>query len=172
MSEWTKKSPLEWQAYVNKEVKVTASEKNEFQGWVLTTDPVSANVVLVNFLDDGQVTVTGVTGHAVQAVEVLREGDEATRERLLTLFTPKESRAYSPEDLEKRKSRLKTWLEKNHIPVSEVGDSRRTLCVAGVLTIDPPYGPEDCNSSNEIILSRVQGLIEGHLTASQQETGP
>jgi len=39
--------------------------------------------------------------------------------------------------------------------------------VAGVLTVDPPYGPEECSSSNEIILSRVQGLIQGYLEKQQ-----
>lgn len=46
---------------------------------------------------------------------------------------------------------------------------KRLFVVAGVLTIDPPYGPENCNSSNEITLSRVQDLIQGHLEASQWE---
>lgn len=55
------------------------------------------------------------------------------------------------------------------IIITEQRDSQKTLCVAGVLTIDPPYGPENCNSSNEIILSRVQDLIQGHLEASQWE---
>jgi hypothetical protein len=42
MSEWTKKSPLEWKGYVYKEVRVIASEKKEYKGWFLTADPVSA----------------------------------------------------------------------------------------------------------------------------------
>uniref|UniRef100_A0A2K5QM74 Gem nuclear organelle associated protein 6 n=1 Tax=Cebus imitator TaxID=2715852 RepID=A0A2K5QM74_CEBIM len=46
MGEWMKKGPLEWQDYIYKEVRVTASEKNEYKGWVLTTDPVSAKVSL------------------------------------------------------------------------------------------------------------------------------
>ncbi|XP_036606463.1 gem-associated protein 6 [Trichosurus vulpecula] len=167
MSEWMKKSPLEWQDYVYKEVRVTASEKNEYKGWVLTTDPVSANIVLVNFLEDGTVAVTGVMGHAVQTVETLNEDNQEVREKLMHMFMPEESKAYNPEDLEKRKISLKSWLEKNHIPITEQGESQSTLCVAGVLTIEPPYGPEDCSSSNEIILSRVQDLIQGHLTASQ-----
>ncbi|EDL38515.1 gem (nuclear organelle) associated protein 6, isoform CRA_a [Mus musculus] len=41
MSEWMKKSPLEWEDYVYKEVRVIACEK-EYKGWLLTTDPVSA----------------------------------------------------------------------------------------------------------------------------------
>ncbi|KAG3294320.1 gem-associated protein 6 [Ictidomys tridecemlineatus] len=167
MSEWMKKSPLEWQDYVYKEVRVIASEKKEYKGWLLTTDPVSANIVLVNFLEDGSLSVTGIMGHSVQTVEIVNEGDHGVREKLMHLFMSGDCKAYSPEDLEERKNSLKKWLEKNHIPITEQGDSRRTLCVAGVLTIDPPYGPENRSSSNEIILSGVQDLIQGHLVASQ-----
>ncbi|XP_064133252.1 gem-associated protein 6 isoform X2 [Loxodonta africana] len=167
MNEWMKKTPLEWQDYVYKEVKVTASEKKEYKGWVLTTDPVSANIVLVNFLEDGGMSVTGVMGHAVQTVETVSDGDRSVREKLTHLFMSGDCQAYNPEDLEERKNSLKKWLEKNHIPVTEQGESQRTICVAQVLTIEPPYGPENCISSNEIILSRVQDLIQGHLTASQ-----
>nr|7BBL_A Chain A, Gem-associated protein 6 [Homo sapiens]7BBL_C Chain C, Gem-associated protein 6 [Homo sapiens] len=87
MSEWMKKGPLEWQDYIYKEVRVTASEKNEYKGWVLTTDPVSANIVLVNFLEDGSMSVTGIMGHAVQTVETMNEGDHRVREKLMHLFT-------------------------------------------------------------------------------------
>lgn len=168
MSEWTKKSPLELEDYVYKEVRVIASEK-EYRGWLLTTDPVSANIVLVNFLEDGSLSVTGIMGHAVQTVEIVGEGDHRVREKLTHLFMSGDCAVYSPEDLEQRKNSLKKWLEKNHIPITEQGESQRTLCVAGVLTIEPPYCPENCSSSNEIILSRVQDLIQGHLAASQGE---
>ena len=96
-----------------------------------------------------------------------RNWEGACEGKLMHLFMSGDCKAYSPEDLEKRKNSLKKWLEKNHIPITEQRDSQKTLCVAGVLTIDPPYGPENCNSSNEIILSRVQDLIQGHLEASQ-----
>ncbi|KAM7078750.1 gem-associated protein 6 isoform 1-T3 [Molossus nigricans] len=165
-NEWMKKGPLEWQDYTYKEVRVTASEK-EYKGWVLTTDPVSANIVLVNFLEDGSMSVTGIMGHAVQTVETVNEGDHGVREKLMRLFTSGDCPAHNLEDLEKRKNSLKKWLEKNHIPVTEQGNAPKTLCVAGVLTIDPPYAPENCSSSNEIILSRVQDLIQGHLAVSQ-----
>ncbi|CAK6435023.1 unnamed protein product [Pipistrellus nathusii] len=166
VNEWTKRGPLEWHDYTYKEVRVTASEK-DYRGWVLTTDPVSANIVLVNFLEDGSMSVTGIMGHAVQTIETVSEGDQGVREKLMHLFASGDCQAFSPEDLEKRRNSLRKWLEKNHIPVTEQGDSPGTLCVAGVLTIDPPYGPENCSSSNEIILSRVQDLVQGHLAASQ-----
>ncbi|KAM3929977.1 gem-associated protein 6 [Leptodactylus fuscus] len=165
ITSWTDKTPLEWQAYVNKEVTVLADEKNEYQGWVVTIDPVSASIVLINFEDDQKTSVRIVMGHAVQKVEILKESDEVTQQKLLNIFNLQESStAYSKEDLETKKANLKSWLQQNNIPVTEQGESMRTLCVAGVLTIDPPYGPENCNSTNEIILSRVQGLIQGYMT--------
>lgn len=42
MNNWQKKSPLDWETYVNKLVKVAAIEKHEYEGWVLTVDPISA----------------------------------------------------------------------------------------------------------------------------------
>ncbi|KFV61723.1 Gem-associated protein 6 [Dryobates pubescens] len=167
MNDWQKKSPLDWETYLNKMVKVAAVEKLEYEGWVVTVDPVSASVMLATFLEDDRVSISVVLGHAVQEVEVLQEGDEEMRQRLSSIFAPEGSKAYSPEELEKRKSSLKTWLETNHIPVTEQSESGGTLCVAGVLTIEPPYGPEECSSSNEIILSRVQGLIQGYLEKQQ-----
>ncbi|XP_063184362.1 gem-associated protein 6 isoform X2 [Chroicocephalus ridibundus] len=167
MNDWQRKSPLDWETYVNKMVKVAAIEKHEYEGWVLTVDPVSASIVLATFLENEKVSISVVLGHAIQEVEILKEGDDEMKQRLSCIFAPEESKAYSPEEEEKRKNALKTWLETNHIPVTEQGESGRTLCVAGVLTIDPPYGPEECSSSNEIILSRVQGLIQGYLEKQQ-----
>ena len=160
-----KKSPLEWEDYVYKEVMVIACEK-EYKGWLLTTDPVSANIVLVNFLEDGRLSVTGIMGHSVQTVETISEGNHRVHETLMHVFASGDCKGYSPEDLEEKRTSLKKWLEKNHIPVTEQG-MQKGLCVAGVLTIEPPYSPENCSSSNEIILSRIQDLIQGHLSASQ-----
>lgn len=114
--------------------------------------------------------ISFVMGHAVQEVKILQEGDSEMEQRLARISAPEEGQAYSPEELEKRKNALKTWLETNHIPVGEQGELGRTLSVAGALTIDPPYGPEQCSSSNEIILCRVQGLVQGFL--DKQHGGP
>ncbi|NXL85984.1 GEMI6 protein, partial [Alectura lathami] len=129
--------------------------------------PFPGSIVLANLLENGRASVVVVLGHAVQEVSVLEEADDETKAWLSRIFEPEESKAYSPEELDKRKKDLKSWLETNHIPVTEQGESGRTLCVAGVLTIDPPYGPEECSSSNEIILARVQGLVQGYLEKRQ-----
>ncbi|XP_013923152.1 PREDICTED: gem-associated protein 6 [Thamnophis sirtalis] len=167
MTEWQRKTPLEWLAFVDKEIKVLAAEKRQYKGWVLTVDPVSANILLANPLENGKVSVLVVLGHAVQDIEIVTERDDEIKEKLAHLFMAGKSQTYNQEELDRKKNSLKNWLEKNHIPVKEQGESQPTLCVAGVLTIDPPYGPEDCNSSNEIILCRVQGLIQSYLALQQ-----
>ncbi|XP_048337749.1 gem-associated protein 6 isoform X2 [Sphaerodactylus townsendi] len=166
MSEWQKKTPLEWLTYMNKEVTVLAAEKHQYQGWVLTVDPVSANILLAHPLENGKMSISAVLGHAVQDVEIVAEAGDEMKEKLAHLFMPEERQRYSQEEVERKKTSLKDWLETNHIPVKEQGESQ-TLCVAGVLTIDPPYRAEDCHSSNEIILSRIQGLIQGYLARQQ-----
>ncbi|XP_054977751.1 gem-associated protein 6 [Sorex araneus] len=168
MGEWAGRGPLEWQAWTHRAVRVWAGER-EYRGWLLATDPVSASIVLVSFLEDGSMSVTGIMGHAIRTVtaDTEQEGQDArVREELEHLFVAAAPEACSPEVLEQRKDSLKTWLEKNHVPITELGDAPHALCVAGVLTIEPPYGPDNCSSSNEIILSRVQDLIHRHLAAS------
>ncbi|XP_046899957.1 gem-associated protein 6 [Hypomesus transpacificus] len=158
-TKWRQLKPLEWGAYVNKEVKVTSHEKQQYQGWVFTVDPVSASIVLVNMLEKGTAVAVVVMGHAVEEVEVLQEGNEAISERMRDVFTPQGAQTLCMNELKHRKDSLRVWLEKNRIPVEEEGE---TLKIANVLTVSPPYGVENCSSPNEIILARVQSLVESN----------
>ncbi|KAA8578111.1 hypothetical protein FQN60_008551, partial [Etheostoma spectabile] len=96
-------------------------------------------------------------GHAVQEVQVLQEADQETTDRLQTSFLPASARPLAPEQRHRRRASVRRWLEQNRVPVQEDGED---LLVAGALTITAPYGPEDCCSSNQIILDRVQRLIQ------------
>ncbi|NWT61027.1 GEMI6 protein, partial [Erythrocercus mccallii] len=129
----------------------------------LRQSPFLDSIVLATFPENEKGSLSFIMGHAVQKVEVLQEGDGDMKQRLAGILAPQQSQAYSPEELEERKNALKAWLETNHIPVCEQGELGRTLSVAGVLTIEPPYGPEQCSSTNEIILARVQALLQGYL---------
>ncbi|KAI4902226.1 hypothetical protein NFI96_025314 [Prochilodus magdalenae] len=159
MSDWCNMMPQQWRKYINHEVKVAAHDKQQYEGWVFTVDPVSASVVLVAFQENGGARVKVVLGHAVREVHVLREGDEEMEKKLKSFFMPASSQAFSAKELKERKENLRTWLEKNLIPVTEEGD---VLRVANVLTISAPYGTEQCISNNEIILARVQNLVESN----------
>ena len=110
-----------------------------------------------------------VMGHAVEQVQVLQEADEETAERLKTSFLPPRTCCLEPEELRKRMGHVRSWLEKNQVPVEEEGDELR---VAGVLTIRAPYKPEDCFSSNQIILDRIQNLIQKVIPFQPDHSGP
>ncbi|XP_027008989.1 gem-associated protein 6 [Tachysurus fulvidraco] len=157
MAEWRNVLPQEWFKCVNQKVKVTAHDKQQYEGFVYTVDPVSASLVLVTFEEKRNASVRVVSGHAVRDVQLLRAGDEETEKMMRSLFTPAACQEFSKEELEERKKDLRTWLEKNLIPVTDDGN---VLHVADVLTISAPYGPEQCSSTNEIILARVQSLVE------------
>ncbi|XP_053490828.1 gem-associated protein 6 [Ictalurus furcatus] len=157
MGEWCNMLPQEWFKFVNQEVKVTAQDQQQYEGFVFTVDPVSSSLVLVTFEEKRSASVRVVLGHAVRDVQLLRAGDEETERKMRSLFVPAASQDFSTEELEERKEDLRAWLEKNLVPVTDEGD---VLRVANVLTVSAPYGPEQCSSSNEIILARVQSLVE------------
>lgn len=115
------------------------------------------SLVLVDFKEDGGSSVQVVMGHTVEEVQVLCEADEDNADRLRTAFLPPRSCNLHPEELSSRRRRVQSWLEKCWVPVEEEGDELR---VAGVLTVRAPYRPEDCCSSNQIILDRIQRLIQ------------
>ncbi|MEQ2227045.1 hypothetical protein ILYODFUR_033640, partial [Ilyodon furcidens] len=155
---WLHSGPQLWLRCVHREVRVKAGKEpqvEEHRGWLLTVDPVSHSVVLVNFREDAA-SVRVVMGHAVEHVEVLREADREMAERLRCLL-PTKTISLDPEELWRRRSSVCRWLQKNRVPVEEDGNELR---VAGALTIKAPYGPEDCCSSNQIILDRIQRLIQ------------
>ena len=111
----------------------------------------------MTFGEEGRASVQVVMGHAVEEVQVLQEADKETTRRLQTSFLPARTCGLDPEELRRRRAGVQRWLEKNRVPVEEEGDQLR---VAGVLTLAAPYGPEDCCSSNQIILDRIQKLIQ------------
>ena len=104
-----------------------------------------------------------VMGHAVEQVEVVGEGDEEVRARLRSAFLGEATgEKLSVEELRRRKQSVRAWLERNRVPVEEVTGEQEVLKVANVLTVVPPYRTEDCSSSNEIILARIQNLMDNN----------
>ncbi|XP_038144154.1 gem-associated protein 6 [Cyprinodon tularosa] len=152
---WLQSGPQLWLRCVHRQVMVKA-QGEEHRGWLLTVDPVSRSVVLLDLRAEGA-SVRVVMGHAVEHVEVLQEADQETLGRIRSFFIPQETLSLDPEELQRRRSGVCGWLQKNLVPVEEDGNELR---VAGVLTIRAPYGAEDCSSSNQIILDRIQRLIQ------------
>ncbi|XP_063053723.1 gem-associated protein 6 [Engraulis encrasicolus] len=163
MCTWSNSKPPKWATYLSKFVNVS-THSSQYKGWVFTVDPVSASIVLVTFPDASPPRVQVVLGHQVASVEVLQDdGSHGNASRLASVFSSSGGGGgvalVTPEELQQRRASMRRWIERHHIPVTEDGELLR---VAGVLTISAPYGAEDCSSSNEIILSRVQSLLHSN----------
>ena len=74
----------------------------------------------------------------------------------------------SEEDLQKKQFQLKCWLLKNRLPIEVGGAKGELLTLADALVIHPPYGADNCYSTNEIILGKIQGLIK-NMPADQED---
>ncbi|XP_041362767.1 gem-associated protein 6-like [Gigantopelta aegis] len=153
------KDPEDWMQYVYKQVRVLTADGVEHIGWVYTIDPVSETFVLVQFVDD-QPQLDILMGHAVTKVIVIDENTEAHKEKLDCLFRPDMFPAMSSEDVKKQQMLVKSWLDKNRVPVQVSGVGDELLMISDALVIEPPYGVGNCCSTNEIILSRIQGLLK------------
>lgn len=154
--------PAEWIQYLYKEVCVTTELGSSHTGWVYTVDPVSQSVVLVRFGPDEETkpTLEVVLGHAIQSIVVLDDNVNKNKHRLEYLFRPKKADVLSPEEMKQKQEKLKLWLLKNRLPVKVTGNNSELLSVTDALVIEPPYEYDNCQSTNEIILGRIQGLIK------------
>ncbi|XP_033747412.1 gem-associated protein 6-like [Pecten maximus] len=153
------KDPEQWMQYINKEVLVVTEDESEWTGWVYTVDPVSENIVLFVFEED-RTKMEVVMGHAIRTITILNSETQTHKDKFDQLFKTAEQRSFSEEEIEKRRHVLKLWLVKNLLPVSATGDNGEILSISDAVFIEPPYGPDNCRSTNEIILGRIQGLIK------------
>ena len=152
--------PEQLLSYVYKEICVARNDGETHTGRCYTVDPVSQSVVLVRFDDNNTYKLKVIMGHCVQKITVLDEDTEKYKSRLDDLFKYKAVADITPEKRRKLRNKLKGWLLKNRIPIEETGENGEILSLSDALTIQPPYGPDDCCSTNEIILGKVQGLIK------------
>lgn len=146
------------------QVSIELDDGQEVCGLVYTVDPVSDTFVLVNFIDD-KMKVEIVLQHAISSITVLNEDVDLNKQRLDNLFRPVGQERLTDEDVKRRQNIVKLWLLKNRLPVEVNGE---LLSVAEALVIEPPYGPENCISINEIILGKIQGLIKNMPTDQDQ----
>lgn len=110
-------------------------------------------------LVESRASVCVVMGHAVEEVELLQDAGGETGEHIWSFLNPTPPCSLDAKQTRRKRVAVCSWLRKNRIPVEEVEEEVR---VAGVLTIKAPYRSEDCSSSNQVILDRVQRLLRAH----------
>ncbi|XP_002739938.1 gem-associated protein 6-like [Saccoglossus kowalevskii] len=157
--EFRQQTPKEMIFFVHKLVEVESIDGKIHTGWVHTIDPVSKSIVLVQFSEDTSNECTVVMGHAVKTVRISSDATEHEDE-LERLFSRETKITFTKEEIQRRKIDLKDWLEKNRLPVTMSGDQEELLSVSDALFIQPPYTSDNCISTNEIILGRIQALIK------------
>lgn len=146
------------------QVSIQLDDGQEVCGLVYTVDPVSDTFVLVNFIGD-KMKLEIVLHHAISSITVLNEDIDANKQKLDNLFRPGGQESLTDEDVKRRQNIVKLWLLKNRLPVEVNGE---LLSVAEALVIQPPYEPENCISTNGIILGKIQGLIKNMPTDQDQ----
>lgn len=159
------RDPADWMKWVDREVQINTEDGEVHIGHVYTVDPVSESIVLITQLDDGleassSLSLKLLIGASVTDVKVISDCAEKVKQKFNQLFRPAENLNLNEEDLNRRKLKLKAWLEKHRLPVTLGGISGQYLTVADAITVQSPYTEDSCISTNEIVLSRIQGLIK------------
>uniref|UniRef100_A0A8C6S631 AD domain-containing protein n=1 Tax=Neogobius melanostomus TaxID=47308 RepID=A0A8C6S631_9GOBI len=149
---WSLLGPAHWSALTHKRVAVQTENGRELTGLVVTVDPVTASLVL---LDEAEVQV--VLGHAVKQVQILdQDPDPEQIHHMEALFN--NNSAVDPEqDLDRTRKRLLDWIRLNLVPVETQGAG--LVVAGGVVTVNPPFRDQDCVGLNQVVLDRVQRLI-------------
>ncbi|XP_015600758.1 gem-associated protein 6-like [Cephus cinctus] len=147
-----KNDPLLFKSYVNKKVIIITQDKNTHTGIVYTIDPVSESVVLLNPGVDDKMQMKIIIGHAIKDII---ESSEPNPSPIPELFLAP-SVKLPASVVSAKKEKIKKFLLENRFPVLE---DKEILQIEGVLSIEPPYGLEQCICNNEIILARIQSLL-------------
>ncbi|EZA48986.1 Gem-associated protein [Ooceraea biroi] len=120
-------------------------------GVIYTIDPVSESIVLLQSGESTQYKLKIISGHAIENIEVTSEAKTDVPELFLPVNTKLSLTAMT-----KRKNIVMQLLLDNRFPVREEGDA---LVIENIMSIDPPYYPENCACTNSIILSRIQNIL-------------
>ena len=146
-------------------VHITLLEGEELQGWIYTIDPVSRTIVLAKDSDedDAEINVSNpepIVFVMSRAVKQLRLQKTTRQEpEWLSNFAAKRKNNFTKDELQKRKSSLVEWLNKNRVPILNNSADEDVVKVAGSLVIEPPYDVDSCKGTNEIVLDRIRKLI-------------
>lgn len=133
---------------IGKLTKVQTIDKKIHEGIVYIIDPLSKTVILTNEACDN---LEIITFHAIDGILQLSESPIKTFK-----FQNSVTATHTARNSEETKESLKKWLKQNHLKVTEQ-DS--VICVEDQVTIEAPYGIEQCFCSSTVVLERIQDMI-------------
>ncbi|KAK3870246.1 hypothetical protein Pcinc_024510 [Petrolisthes cinctipes] len=151
--------PVYYYSLLNCYVVVQTTDGKEHTGWVHTVDPVSASVILVQFEDSGTgKEVTFVSGHNVSSVKILEKDRPPGIDTTINSLFRKEQVKYSNKELTAKREALCVWLSENRVPYTVKDDLSIEVLQAAL--IRQPYGAEDVQCMNEVVLDNVMKLVQ------------
>jgi len=118
---------------------------------IINNDILFCSVVLLQSGKSAQYKLQIISGHAIENIEVISEAKTAVPELFLSL-----NRKFSLTTIAKRKCIVMQLLLENRFPIREEGD---ILMIENIMSIEPPYYPENCICTNSIILGRIQNIL-------------
>jgi len=154
--------PLDLVNSLHCKVVVSSVRGIKVMGGLVAVDPVTDTAVIIDVDSDG----SDINTHPVTVVPFVRwdtteviESTEVFKERVKGLLTSNkgEKHGMSEEDCKTARSNITAWLAKNGLESVLSGDD---LIIAGAVVLEPPYTSGCCSATNEIILARVQSLLE------------
>lgn len=185
---WNATNGIETRSKVGKKVRVTCEDNTCVEGYLYAVDPEFGDVALVEVGDgsgppggggdDGNKKTDGrcpmdtttcvVMGHAVRQIHVMEEEETCP----FDLWNEKNKEEchdvdWDPEVLKERKEHVQEMLHKHGLPFqdAEGNDARedglapKSIQVLGCLLIHPPYTEHTCESSNELVLTKIRTMI-------------
>ncbi|CEG36128.1 Uncharacterized conserved protein [Plasmopara halstedii] len=154
---------------VGAKIRVETNKHETFEGTVFTLDPV-ANFLVLEERDGAKLRTLIFHCNALQKVEVLEEAPSGLMLKLPVI---------SADELQRLEQQNKEKAEKALASIGQgvTGEAQaifdalnktmpckwegNAIRVMGDVTIKPPYHPQNCMSTNNLVLSRVKKVLEG-----------
>lgn len=146
----------------------TLPNKQVYEGWLKTIDPVSGNLFLITLTDDSSEVdkIVLIMRDTYEDVKVLKEEDPNIKSMLQNLYSGKSHLEIDEVD---RKELLVAWIKRHRLPLREIKDGK-ALVVSESVTIHPPYNAESCSGSNGRVLMLIRNLVDKLPVSTLQPT--
>lgn len=131
------------------------------EGYLVSVDPVTLTIVLY---DDIKETLSMILHHSVKSIQKCETPMKCIdfKELCSNFFgkTKQAAKTFTTEELEERRQRVLGLLQSNNVPVEDQDD---LLIAAYSVSITPPYTDLDCQSTNAVVLNRIQNMIKENI---------
>jgi len=134
-------------------VRLSSGRGIELQGYLLAVDPVSDTAVLADKSSGDINIIPGVNWDSLK----LLDSSESVKNTAREMVKGTDNVSLPPGELSMAKENVISWLSKNNLPSEVVGED---IIIMGSVTLQPPYTESNCVANNEIILQRVEHIIQ------------